>query len=523
MRYLKYIRIAAAGAVLFICTVIFFDYYELIPPEMRESVLYIQFIPSVLTFIVKPGFAASGFILIIMLTIFSGRVYCSFFCPLGILQDIAIFTTKKKFVFTNAHNRMRFGILIITAVSMISGGTVLIAWLDPFSIFGRSAGYIISAGAGSLNNLAANTAADQGMYFLHSVKTSNAPWPVIAASTASIAGILITAALRGRLYCNTVCPVGAALALLSRFSIFRISINENTCTKCGACASLCRSACIDTSSAHVDFTRCVACFDCLTVCPVDSIGYISSRNSDSGIKTVPNTGGGNIKSGRISRKKFLAGLLIIPAGRALSQTLNRPAPVYRDISSQTKYMKQVTPVPPGGRSTESFNSACTACSLCISICPTGVLQPSVLQHGLRGMMQPYMDYESGYCSYDCTLCGQVCPTGAIRELEIKEKRTTRIGKATFIKENCITYTNGTVCGACSEHCPTKAVHMIPYKGRLVIPEVNNDLCIGCGACENVCPVRPYRAIFVDGIRNHEKSEKPESEKNQIKQTEDFPF
>ncbi|MCL1911537.1 MAG: 4Fe-4S dicluster domain-containing protein [Leptospirales bacterium] len=138
-------------------------------------------------------------------------------------------------------------------------------------------------------------------------------------------------------------------------------------------------------------------------------------------------------------------------------------------------------------------------------------------------MQPFLDFNTGYCNYDCVICGEVCPTGAVKKLDKTEKHLIQLGKSYFIKENCITYTNGTACGACSEHCPTKAADMIPYKGNLVIPEINQSICIGCGACEYVCPVRPMRAIYVEGNRVHEKAELPKKDENVIIKKDDFPF
>ncbi len=137
-------------------------------------------------------------------------------------------------------------------------------------------------------------------------------------------------------------------------------------------------------------------------------------------------------------------------------------------------------------------------------------------------MQPRMDFHSGFCNYDCTRCTDVCPTGAIMPLMPEAKRLTQIGKAVFIKDNCIVHTEKTACGACSEHCPTKACHMVPYEGRLLIPEVKDEICIGCGACEYACPTRPYRAIFVDGNPLHEAASKPESKELEAVPS-DFPF
>jgi len=137
-----------------------------------------------------------------------------------------------------------------------------------------------------------------------------------------------------------------------------------------------------------------------------------------------------------------------------------------------------------------------------------------------------MDYSSGYCNYECKICSEVCPTGAILSIEsLDKKKTIQLGKAKFIRENCVVYTDNTDCGACSEHCPTKAVNMVPYEDTgLFIPEIDEEICVGCGACEYPCPTRPYKAIFVDGHPEHLTAMPPKVEDLEIKKpVEDFPF
>ena len=174
---------------------------------------------------------------------------------------------------------------------------------------------------------------------------------------------------------------------------------------------------------------------------------------------------------------------------------------------------------------DKFNNNCTACHLCVTACPTKVLQPSILEFGIFNIFQPFMDYKTSYCNYDCVVCGEVCPTSAIFPVTGVQKKNIQSGKAIFVKENCIVETENTACGACSEHCPTKAVMMVDYKGKLKIPEVTNKYCVGCGACEYACPTKPYKAIYVDGNFVHQKSEIRPTEKldQKIDYKEEFPF
>jgi ferredoxin len=185
--------------------------------------------------------------------------------------------------------------------------------------------------------------------------------------------------------------------------------------------------------------------------------------------------------------------------------------------------------PPGSTSISHFNAVCTACHLCVSSCPSQVLAPSLFEYGAAGLLQPRMEYSHSHCNYDCTVCMEVCPTGALEPLAKEKKKLTQLGVAKFIKENCVVYTDNTACGACSEHCPTKAVNMVPYPNPaqkpLLIPEVTNDYCIGCGGCEHACPTKPYKAIFIDGNPIHKMAKKPVVKKIELKidSSGDFPF
>ena len=136
-----------------------------------------------------------------------------------------------------------------------------------------------------------------------------------------------------------------------------------------------------------------------------------------------------------------------------------------------------------------------------------------------------MNYAAGYCTYDCVRCTQVCPSGALLPLDVATKKEVQLGKSIFVKDDCIVITKKKDCGACSEHCPTKAVKMIPYEEKLMLPEVNNEICVGCGACEHACPTTPRKAIYVVANAVHQKAKKPPVEKleNPLETQKDFPF
>ena len=181
-------------------------------------------------------------------------------------------------------------------------------------------------------------------------------------------------------------------------------------------------------------------------------------------------------------------------------------------------------VPPGSDSIKHFTENCTACHLCVSQCPTKVLKPSLLEYGIAGIMQPRLDYNVSYCDYNCNKCSKICPTKAIKPVSLNEKQNISIGLASIDENICIPYAKGTACAACDEMCPTGATRMIKYKNGLPAPKVEKDICIGCGACENACPVVPKKAITVSSRAYHTKIDPLKSTKNNTKDDiKDFAF
>ncbi|MFN8210977.1 MAG: 4Fe-4S binding protein [Bacteroidales bacterium] len=518
---LRIIRILFAAGMLVLVSLLFIDIRHIIPEKLTNCILFLQFVPSAVKFI-SAGVAASvGFLVIISLTMLTGRSYCSFLCPLGIFQDVfnrtgGLFRRKlRRFRYTKAHDILRYSVLAITLVLTMFSGLTLLNFLDPYSVFGRTITYFGKPVTEIGNNLLASVFTKLDIYtFVHT------PVKVFAVSVYIIPAVfLITVAvmsiIKGRLYCNTLCPVGTFLGLLSKASLLKIRMDKVTCTRCGRCSAACKSSCIDFMNKEIDSSRCVTCFNCLESCPDGAIKYTFP---DIKRKTEPDNGTHDSSK----RKVILTTLLFLTGARSImkGQTNNVPVPKKR---STVKEDRSIPVSPPGSISHDHFKSNCTACSLCISQCPNNVLVPSFREFGLGSLMQPRMDFRSGFCAYECTRCIQVCPTGAMMPLIIEAKKLTQIGKARFIKENCIVNTEKTACGACSEACPTKAVHMIPFSGRLVIPETNDDICIGCGHCENACPTVPFKAIYVIGNTVHQAAKKPVNTQTDLKKPEEFPF
>ncbi len=515
---LKHIRTIIAVMVLLLFTFIFTDFRGVTGQHLFGSILYLQFVPSLIKFIIAGVAAATGFIVIIVLTLLTGRTYCSLLCPLGIFQDVisrvggVIKRKFRRYGYKKPYTVVRYGILVLTAGIAATGGIFVLTVLDPYSIFGRMMSCFGQPVVLVLNNLFSSLLGNFDIYTLYRVDIKAFELAAYIVPASFLIFIVLLALPYGRLYCNTVCPVGTFLGLLSKVSLFRVRFDTGNCTRCGRCAMVCKSSCIDFLNGHVDLSRCVSCFNCIDVCKEDAMSYGPVR--------LHAASGGNGKSDP-SRRNFITGVLVLAGGT--SHLLQGQGAAPTPESESTVREDRLYPVsPPGSYSLASFTSRCTACSLCVTACPTKVLQPSVGEYGIAGIMQPRMDYHSGFCNYDCTRCTDACPTGAIMPLAVEAKRLVQIGKAVFIRDNCIVHTEKTACGACSEHCPTKACQMVPYEGRLMIPEVEDEICIGCGACEYACPTTPYKAIFVDGNPIHQIADKPGEEEREEALT-DFPF
>ncbi len=531
-KWLKRGRVIVALIFIVATSLVFLDFRDLLTDRNIRWILYLQFVPSLLRFLTIFSLAATGFVIVLLLTLLFGRVYCSAICPLGIFQDIVIrvsrlFKSKKKnrFKYSSPWTVIRNLILGVTLLISLFFTVFLLNLLDPYSIYGKMATGLFRPVGIVVNNLIAGLLESMNIFYFY-LKDQN-PVHILSIAFPIIALVIVIymSAKRGRLYCNTICPVGTLLGWLSRFSFFRIRMDQTACTQCGKCAVACKAECINVKERFIDQSRCVACYNCLPVCNDSAIRYSFKKMPDRRETPPPvihkvDTGRKQFISTSISSLLLLTGIRNAIGGSLINdddQPLNKKA-------TTVPIVKTSVSSPPGSLSIDHFNSICTACQLCVSQCPTKVLQPSVSQYGFINYMQPFMDYDTNYCNFECVRCAEICPTGAILSLDVESKKTLQIGRVHFIKENCVVYTENTACGSCSEHCPTQAVKMVPYIGNLTIPETDNTICVGCGACENACPVVPYKAIYVDGHRIHETAQKPKSEKlEEPSMEEEFPF
>ncbi|NDP19711.1 MAG: 4Fe-4S dicluster domain-containing protein [Paludibacter sp.] len=511
MKFLKNIRVAIAILFFLPILLFFIDFIGKLPLQLHE-LLKFQWIPALLSL----NLVLIGILLV--LSLLFGRIYCSTICPLGVFQDIIswksrFFKKKKKkfrFKYMKSQNILRYTILGLTIVAFIFGSSLLVILFDPYSTFGRIISQLFRPLAIWGNNSMAALLSGMGNYSMYKVEQVGFVPVAFSITILFFIGIGIMSWFRGRLYCNTICPVGTTLGLFAPFSLFRISIKKSTCTRCGSCEKTCKSQCIDSETMKVDDSRCVSCFNCLTVCKKASMKY-EFRYKKSEVAPI------KVLTGKNSRRTFLltSGAVITSIALAKANTIT---------GKKDSILSRKPIMPPGAINIEHFNTNCTGCQLCVTKCPMQVLKPASLQYGISGIMQPHLAFSTHiFCTFDCNICSAVCPTKALTKMPMEEKKVTQIGIAKLRLDMCEVITHETDCGACSEHCPTQAVHMIPYKNGLTKPEVIPELCIGCGGCESICPVRPYQAIYVEGVTSQLKAKKPEEAKKFDKVIDDFGF
>ena len=435
---------------------------------------------------------------LILATVVLGRVFCGWICPLGTLHNI-VGSLKRSHPpkIRTGWNKAKYYILFMLVASSVF--TLQLAGImDPISLLIRSFSLsifpLLNHGIRALfdsiynANIPGTVNLSEPIYdFLKSYFLSfRKPYYLQAVFIGSIfITILGLNFLERRFWCKYLCPLGALLGILSRYSLLKREVSEG-CTSCGICASRCQGGAIHEKNDVWNNTECLACFDCDDVCPQKAVTFGLGR------KMHPSMDIGR----RHVMLSFASGMLTVP--------LVRSTPF-----SRTDFSNSVLLRPPGSLEETEFLKRCVKCGECMKVCLTNGLQPTLLEAGLEGLWSPRLIPRIGYCEYRCTLCGQVCPTGAIRSLPLEEKMKIRIGLAMIDKGRCLPYAHSTPCIVCEEVCPTspKSIwfeesRVKDRSGKEIIvkqPHIDLDRCIGCGICEAKCPVGNRPAIYVTNI------------------------
>ena len=514
---LKKLRVIIAAVFFVLLTLLFLDFTGVLH-KCLGWMAKIQFIPAVLAINVVV------IVFLVALTIIFGRIYCSVICPLGIFQDgISRIATKAKgkksrFNYSPGMSWLRYSVLGIFIIAIIAGISIIVSLFDPYAAYGRMASNFFAPLYRLGNNVLASFAESIDSYAFYSTEVWIKGWITFSVAIITLITVTILAWKNGRTYCNTICPVGTVLGFLSKFSIFKIVIDSDKCTKCKACELGCKASCIDSKTKSVDYSRCVTCFNCIDKCKTGALGYALATAKKQEQATSENNAENEDKN-NMSRRNILSIVGTLAVGSALkAQQLVNVDGGLAEIKDKIAPERKTPIVPPGAQSLRNMKNHCTACQLCISACPNNVLRPS---NKLSTFMQPEMSFERGYCRPECVECSSVCPTGAIKSITTADKSAISVGHSVWNKDNCIVNTDEVPCSSCESHCPTKAITTVfvnpedanipprppGFPGNrppaLKTPTINKELCIGCGACEHHCPASPYSAIYVEGnVRHH---------------------
>ena len=487
---LKKIRTILAAVFFMLITLLFLDFTGTLHGWL-SWLAKIQFLPAVMALNVIVVVS------LIVLTLVFGRIYCSVICPLGVFQDLlARFHRKNnKYSYSKEVRWLRYPVLVVFVIAGVVGIGSLFQLLAPYSSYGRIATMIFQPLWKGCNNLLAMAAEHYESYAFYSVDTWMRSLPVLIIAAVTLVVLFILAWRGGRTYCNTICPVGTILSFFARFSWLKVRFDADKCKNCSLCSKNCKAACIDYKTHTVDYSRCVVCGNCIDKCKFGALKY--SGSVDRGVKSESTQDKG--------RRSFLLASALVSTAAFAQKKEKLMDGGLAEIEDKVQPERQTPLTPPGSLSFQNLSTRCTGCQLCVSECPNQVLRPS---NDLLHLMQPTMSYEKGYCRPECTRCSDVCPAGAIKPLDDIEKSSIQIGHAVWIKKNCVVLTDEVECGNCARHCPSGAIEMVPLdennEESPMIPAINEAACIGCGACEYVCPSRPFSAIYVEGHEVHKK-------------------
>jgi len=489
----------------------------LLPPEifLRFDPL-IAFTASIASRALLPLLVLAG--ISVLLTVLVGRAFCGWVCPFGTTLDILDWLFLRRRVRSKAPaGRLRkVKYLLLAAVLVLAVlGVQAAGWFDPLSMATRTYGTVLFPIAdrmleGSLDVLARlpglGTVFGPAYDFFHDMEVRY----VFRGNVFRLSflflfvlGLIFALQLyQKRFWCRALCPLGALLGLVSRWRLLGLQVTE-ACTDCGLCEKVCPVGAIE--GHKVSPQECIQCYNCVAVCRAEAIrARLGAPAKKEEVFPV-------LPGRRQFVKSAVVGVLLAPLFKLNLVRRRDRGRVLR---------------PPGALAEDEFLARCVRCGECMKVCPNNALHPALLEAGAEALWTPRVIPRVGYCQVPCAplsdehtnLCGRVCPTGAIRKLTYQERLATRMGTAYFDRSKCIPYVEHTNCGKCEEHCPTKVIQFrrtevqlgppvkegVPRgeaKPREVdLPYVEQALCIGCGQCENVCPLEGQAGIRVGPLQ-----------------------
>lgn len=455
-------------------------------------------------------------LLILIPTMFVGRFFCGWICPLGSIHHF--FSSRKSerkrgkaLIESNRYKRWQATkyYLLVVCLAAAAFGTGLVGWFDPFSFLVRSLGlsvlpatdYGLRAFLSLLEHARYSFVQDigSGLHFLLGLLLLSFKQPYFRMGIwlGLIFVFLVAFNFRiTRFWCRAICPLGALLGIVSRWSVFGLVKNPEHCNDCNRCLLHCQGGDDPIGGVPWHQAECHLCMNCVDDCPEHGLRFEWCP----GQKTV----GANLQ-----RRKVLAGLA---AGTVLIP-LARSTPGFA-VQRNERLLR-----PPGALDEGYFLSRCIRCGECMKVCPNNAVHPAFHEAGLEGLWTPILVPRIGYCETSCVLCSQVCPTGAIWEITPNEKgwsddagraeKPVRLGTAFYDRSRCLPWAMATECIVCEEWCPTspKAIYLrsaevIDAAGNskeVKQPYLDPSRCVGCGACEYACPVQDRPAVYVTSV------------------------